>query len=248
VAGTLLAGAAAAQASGVERVRTSGRQREPGRRARAARAEREPTGWRPAIDTSRYQWTVGVIGLALVIAFSIYLNVSGAARSGIAPGGRLQRFVAPLAGSGIDRPANADPRCNPSRPNREGLNVCGRTPLVLAFFVTDAGQCVGEVRTLQRLAPRFPGIQFAAVAVRGSPGATTALARARQWTIPVAYDEDGRIGEIYGVETCPMIYLVHRGGRVAARLIGGRWVSPPRLAAQVRHLLGTSAGRHGRDT
>lgn len=203
--------------------------------------QRDPARRAPAIDTGRYQWAIGLLGLALLIAFSLYINLSGKARPGIAPGAPLRRFVAPLAGSGIDRPANANPRCDPRRPNPRGLNVCGRSPLVLAFFIAQASGCVREVATLQRVAPRFPAVQFAAVAVRGSPGMITALARSRRWRIPVAYDEDGRIAEIYGVETCPMIYLIRRGGIVAARLLGDRWLSSRALAARVRGLLASPA-------
>lgn len=198
---------------------------------------------RPQIDTRRYQWTIGLIGLTLVIAFSVYLYVrNGIVEPGIPAGGQLHRFVAPLAASRINRPANANPRCDPARPNPRALNVCGRKPLVLDFFVTGAGQCVREVSTLQRLAARFPRVVFAAVAVRAGPAATSALVSSHHWTIPVAYDEDGRIGAIYGVEVCPMIELARPGGKIVARLVGDRWLDERQLAGQVQRL---SAGGVG---
>jgi hypothetical protein len=212
------------------------------RRLDPARAVAEqppaPQPVRPQIDTRRYQWTIGLIGLALVVAFSTYLYVrNGIVEPGIPAGGQLHRFVAPLAGSGINRPANADPRCSPAHPNRAALNVCGRRPLVLDFFVTGAGQCVREASVLQRLAGRFPTVQFAAVAVRAGPRTAARLVRVHHWTIPVAYDEDGRVGAIYGVEVCPMIELARPGGRVVARLVGDEWLAPARLAGEVRRLL-----------
>ena len=48
------------------------------------------------IDTRRYQWMVGGIGLALVIAFSIYLYASGGGRNH--PGVRAGRPLLHFAG------------------------------------------------------------------------------------------------------------------------------------------------------
>ncbi len=191
----------------------------------------------PAIDTRRYQWMIGILGLGLVAAFSIYLFVTnGVSTPGIPAGGHLHRFVAPLATSGINRPANADPRCDPRAPNPRALNVCDRRAIVLDFFVTGSSDCVHEVDTLQRVSAEFPRIQFAAVAVRGSLRTTAALARSHHWTIPIAVDEDGRVGEIYGVEICPMVEIARPGGLVVKRLVGDPWQRPVRLAAAVRAL------------
>jgi hypothetical protein len=217
-----------------------GRRRlDPHRAAVSAGAPPRPVV-RPVVDTRRYQWMVGIFGLALLLAFSVYLAVkNGISSPGIAAGGRLHDFVAPLATRHIDRPANANPRCNPLRPNPAALNVCSRTPLVLDFFVTGAGDCVRAVDALQQVSRsrQFRDIRFAAVAVRGKSSDTTALVRAHRWTIPVAVDQDGRIGDVYGVEICPMIELARPGGRVAARLIGPQWKDPQRLAAAVHRYL-----------
>jgi hypothetical protein len=203
-----------------------------------AAAAGEPQAQRAAIETRRYQRIIGGIGLALVVAFSIYLYAHGSVGGGVAAGARLHRFVAPLAGSDINRPANANPRCDAAHPNPHALNVCGRTPLVLDFFVTGVSDCVREVGTLQAVSSRFPGVRFAAVAVRGGARETTTLARSHRWRIPVAYDEDGRVGEVYGVVICPMIELARANGTVGARLIGERWLSGRALAGEVQKVLG----------
>jgi hypothetical protein len=71
-----------------------------------------------------------------------------------------------------------------------------------------------------------------------SSGADTARAlRRHHWTIPVAYDLDGRLGAAYGVEVCPIVELARRGGVVVSRLIGQHWASATALAPQVRRLL-----------
>ena len=206
----------------------------------SARTGRRPARPLPpdiARTTRRYQAMIGGFGLLLVIAFSIYLYATnGVSAPGIAPGKPLHRFVAPLATSDLNVSANANPRCNPARPSPRGLNVCGRTPIVLDLFATGAGPCVRSVDTLERLAPRFPHIQFAAVAVQASKASAEALVRSHHWTIPVAYDSDGAIEQIYGVAVCPLIELARRGGVVEQRLIGKTWIDTARLAAQVRRL------------
>lgn len=218
---------------------------------RAVEAARRRTGSGPApprlpeqpISTRRYQWMIGGFGLLLVFVFSVYLYARGGSTTpGVAAGKPIHRFVAPLATSGLDVPANAHPRCNPARPARRGLNVCGRGPLVLAFFATGAGPCIRTVDTLQTVSRRFAGMKFAAVAINADRAATLRLVRRRHWTIPVAYDLTGLIGQIYGVTVCPLIEVVRPGGTVAARLIGEAWEAPGALGAKLAKLNVTASG------
>ncbi len=194
----------------------------------------------PVIDTRPYRWAIGIFGLVLVVAFSVYMiTTRGVQSAGVAPGKRLSHFVAPLASSSLNGDANVAPKCDPAHPNLQALNVCGRTPLVLALFVTGSTDCVRQVDTLQALSRQFPTseVQFAAVAVQASHATTAALVRSHHWTIPVAYDADGAVGALYDVSICPMIELAGRGGIVANRLIGDHWLAGGVLAARVRAML-----------
>ena len=187
----------------------------------------------------RYQAVIGAFGLVLVVAFSVYMFANGSpVTPGIAPGRVLPRFVAPLAGSDLDVPANPHPRCDPRRPARRGLNVCDRGALVLVLFAPGAGVCVRAVGALASVSRKEPRIQFAALAVAASKAQTEALVRVHRWRIPVAYDSDGVIAGLYGAVVCPLIELARPGGIVAGRLIGEGWNDPARLAAEVRRLLG----------
>ncbi len=196
----------------------------------------------PVIDTRRYRWMVGIIGLAIVVGISVYQFAShGVGETGITAGHSLRSFAAHLAASTLDGDANDHPTCSAARHDPRALNVCllvRRGPLVLAFFVTGAGQCVRQVDALQTLAGRFPSVQFAAVAIHASHKDTAALVRAHRWTIPVAYDADGRVGGLYGVAACPMAELADRGGTVRDRLVGDRWQTAAALAPHVRELAG----------
>jgi len=190
------------------------------------------------IDTRRYRWMVAGVGIAVLIAFSLYLFARGGAAStpGVAAGQRLHRFVAPLATSNLDASANVHPHCDPARPARRGLNVCGRGPIALAFFSVGAGACEHSVDALQAISRKQArtGIEFAAVAVGAGKAPTAELVRRNRWTIPVAYDPTGVVGSLYGVSVCPLIELAGDGGLVSRRLIGDRWERPGALATQVR--------------
>jgi hypothetical protein len=194
------------------------------------------------IDNRRYQWIVGGIGLLLVVAFSVHMLGQGSnATVGVPAGQRLYRFVAPLAGADIDADANVAPHCDVRHPADDGLNVCDRGPLVLAFFVPGATSCVRAVDALSKLTPAA-GTSFAAVAVGAGRAATRTLAQANHWTFPVAYDPSGAVGALYDVTACPLIEIAHGGGIVTRRLIGDHWDSRRALAQALRSS-GESAAR-----
>jgi peroxiredoxin len=197
----------------------------------------------PTVDTRRYRWMIGIFGLALVVVISVYQFAShGVATTGVPPGQRIHFFAAPLAASTLNGAANLNPPCTIARHDPRALNVCllvRRAPLVLAFFVTGSANCIAQVDTLETVSRQFsPGdVQFAAVAVGASHSSVAAQMRSHGWTIPVAYDADGRVGAQYGVQICPLIELAKRGGVVADRLIGNHWLQPQALARQVRSLV-----------
>jgi hypothetical protein len=195
------------------------------------------------IDTRRYQRIIGLIGITLVIVISVsFLTTRGVGTDGIPAGRQLHFFAAPRATSTLNGDANTNPPCTVTRHDPRALNICllaKRAPLVLGFFVTGQSACERLVDSMQTVSREFPTteVQFAAVAVRSSHRATAAAVRAHHWTIPVAYDRDGAVGDVYGVEVCPTAELANRGGVVARRLIGESWNSSAALATQVRALV-----------
>ncbi len=249
------AGSNPLQSLGPERAQGDRRHRlDPDRAARAASDTRTGTASaassaRPrtassAIDTRPFRWVIGAFGVAVVVVISIVLFLSGRSGTvGVPPGQRLHNFAAPLATSNLVGNANFAKPCRLGYLRGRSVNTCllsRRAPLVLAFFVTDSSACVREVDTLQRVSrqlARTP-VQFAAVAVRASRSATAKLVRGHHWTLPVAYDLDGEVGAVYGVEICPLLELAYRGGVVKYRLIGDRWLDVEALAAKVRTLAG----------
>ena len=205
---------------------------------------------RPGIDTRRYRWAIGVIGLAIVIGVSIYqFATHGTGTTGVAPGHRLHWFAAPLADTDLRGDPNLRPPCSAAAHDPRALNLCldaHRSAVVVSFFVPASGACVRQVDALQALSRRYPAsrVRFAAIAIHASQRTTARLVHSHHWTIPVAYDDDGSVGDEYGVVTCPMAELASRGGIVRDRLIGDRWQTEAQLAPRVAALVGEGgAGR-----
>jgi peroxiredoxin len=186
---------------------------------------------------------IGLFGLAVVIVISIsFLTTHTPGTAGIPAGKKLHYFAAPLALSDLNGDANTSPPCTLAKHDNRALNICltaQRAPLVLAFFVTNSSGCERQVTALQTLSSRYSPsqVQFAAVAVRTSHATARKAVLGHHWTIPVAYDADGAVGDIYGVEVCPIVELARRGGVVANRLIGEHWASPSTLGPRVQALV-----------
>ena len=196
----------------------------------------------PVIDTRPYRWMIGTFGLAIVLVISVASFFSrGVTTTGVAPHHRLLYFAAPLARSDLSGVANiSNPTCSLAKHDPRALNVClmaKRGPQVLAFFVTGATQCKRQVSAMQTVSRQFPGVQFAAVAIGASHAEAERVVRSQDWTIPIAYDPSDAVGDLYGVDVCPLVELAYRGGIVQDRLIGDDWVRTAALAQRVRALL-----------
>jgi hypothetical protein len=212
-------------------------------RQREAPQDTPPDRPQPVLDVRPYRWAIGIFGLLLLIAFSIYqVSSHGLASPGVPPGSRLHLFSAPLAASNLNGDANLTPPCTEAAHDPRALNLCllaREGPLVLAFFSTGSAACEQQVTALQAVAARYPHgpVHFAAVAVRTEHAAARAAVRAHRWSIPVAYDRDGAVGGLYDTEICPIVELARTGGVVDQRLIGNHWSSADALDVRVRELL-----------
>lgn len=175
----------------------------------------------------RYGRYVGLLGLviAVLLGINLALTKTNSAR-GIAPGHVIPPFAAPLATGRLTGDVNVArhpnegsaggvPACEVHGPGV--LNVCelyGRGPLVLALFVT-GGSCAAALNEMQALAGTFPGVGFAAVAIKGERGPLLKLiGKHRLNEVLVAFDSDGILASLYGVASCPQISFVLPGGVV----------------------------------
>jgi hypothetical protein len=199
----------------------------------------------PVIDTRPYRWAIGIFGVVLVIVISVVeFATHGVSSAGVKPGGKLIQFAAPIATSNLVGDVQMNDPCRFGNFSGRAINTCvleKRGPLVLGFFVPGVSVCEREVDTMQRLSTRYPSVQFVAVAASSSKASTAKDVRSHHWTIPVAYDRDGALAGVYGVELCPMLELAERGGVVRSLLFGENWNKPGRLAAKVSQLAGTES-------
>ncbi|MGA2319565.1 MAG: hypothetical protein ABSG95_02325 [Solirubrobacteraceae bacterium] len=191
---------------------------------RRERMSRTPSGG--AVPPQRYGRYVGVLGLLVLVLITINTALTkpnGA--TGVPPGQSLPPFAVPLALGSLNGDANVATRSGEGAAGRiaacsvrgpQILNVCElyeRGPVVLALFV-NAASCVGILGDLQALAPSFPGVQFAAVAIKGDRAALRRTIRSRELRLPVGIDSDGALATLYKVASCPQVTFAYPGGVV----------------------------------
>jgi hypothetical protein len=167
-------------------------------------------------------WLVGAVAV-VVLAYITLNSVRTEGLTGLQRGAPLPPFAVPAAA----RASDADARVSADACSVRGPGVitsCALTergPVVLAFVVTAAGDCEDQVDVLDRVAPRFPDVAFAAVVVRGGAEELRALVRERRWRVPVGHDHDGAVAIRYGLGgVCPLFTFAGRDGRVAGTELG----------------------------
>jgi hypothetical protein len=175
----------------------------------------------PAPRYGRYVGLLAVLILVLITINTIVTKPNGG--SGFAPGQRLAPFAVPLALGSLRGDANVATRAHEGTAGRvpacqvrgaQILNLCQlyeRAPVVLALFV-DGGSCAAVLGDMQALAPSFPGVRFAAVAIKGDRASVRRLIRSRGLRFPVGVDEDGALAVLYKVASCPQLSFALPGG------------------------------------
>ncbi len=223
---------------------------------------------KPAGSPSRrYTAFVGLAFVVLVVIATLNtLDDQRGGVLGIAEGDRgmpLPEFAVPNAVSGpLDKDANiAQDDCStsenpcPSDAERtpaceiraEGaIRVCDLfdRPLVLSFWFTKVADCVPTQDIVNRLSGRYRGrVNFLSVDVRDDPAEVRRIAAEHGWSIPVGYDRDGAVGDLYRVGGCPTVAFAYPGGILAFARIGTTDLSGPKLASDVKRLLRESHAR-----
>ncbi len=228
--------------------------REHPRRARRAAAAAAA----PGVKMPGYGGYVGLLVLVILVLITLNTLLSDSKGvPGLAPGAAMPPFAVPLALGGVGGDANIATRADEGAAGNvpacrvrgaQILNACElyeRGPVVLALFV-DAASCPAVLGDMQALAPSFPGVRFAGVAIEGSRGALRKLVRSRGLTLPVGIDSDGALVALYRVEGCPQLTFAYPGGVVQGKALVGR-PSLDRLRARVSELVAASRARGWRE-
>jgi hypothetical protein len=210
------------------------------------------------LHPGRYGWLLGAVAVVVIAVVLVNgVGTSGPGARGLPPGAQLPPFAAPLATSAIRCDSPRDP-CDANVATRAGqgsagsrpacvvrgpqiLNLCALTergPVVLAFLATRGGDCAGELDRLDRVAARHPGVQVAAIGIRGDLGQLRDVVSAHRWRFPVGWDRDGILANLYGVAVCPHITYARWHGRVQSTSLGA--IAEPQLDRRIEAAVAAS--------
>lgn len=181
---------------------------------------------------------LAVIGFALINALrSEDSGTLGIGGYGV--GEPVPEFAVPVAMSDLDGDANVDPdqACGIDEP--DAIRVCDYfdRPLVISFWFTKgAAACIDHQDAFDELLPRYGDrVNLLSINVRDDRDRLRELIEEHDWKVPVGYDRDGAVSNIYRVGGCPTFAYVERGGVLKNADIGDDAVE--QLDAQVRSLL-----------
>jgi len=188
----------------------------------------------------RYSTFVGIAFLVLIIVATLNtirtqnggtLGVAGAER-----GMPLSEFAVPnaLPPGPLDNDANiAQDDCSSSEnpcpagdkrasacqiqvhPRGQAIRVCDlfNRPLVLSFWFTRGANCLPTQDALNAASEKYKGrVNFLSIDVRDDPSTVRSIAQQHGWTMPVGYDRDGAVSDLYRVGGCPTVAFAYPGG------------------------------------
>jgi thiol-disulfide isomerase/thioredoxin len=214
---------------------------------------------------SRYSTFVGIAFLALVVYVTlntIRTNDGGVLGVGDADKGQpLSEFAVPDIRGDVDGDANifqddcstgsnpcpdGDRRSSACNVDLEGiLRVCDYfdKPLAISFWFTKGGDCLPTEDTFNSLSQRFPQVNFLSINVRDDRDKVEQIVAERGWTVPVGWDRDGAVSNLYRVGVCPSVALAYPGGILRGGLIGSEDLDQKRLSKSLQELVAESKQR-----
>lgn len=200
----------------------------------------------------RYSTFVGIAFLVLIVIATLNtIRTEGGGTLGVRDDDRgmpLSEFAVPnaLPPGPLDKDANiAQDDCSTSEnpcpqgaqrtpaceiPKQGAIRVCDlfNRPLVLSFWFTRGANCIPAQDALDEIAPDYRGrVNFLSINVRDDPANVRGIAQEHGWSIPVGYDRDGAVSDLYRVGGCPTVAFAYPGGILAFAKAGNREISQP---------------------
>ena len=216
--------------------------------------------------SSRYSLFVGLAFIGLVVIATV--NTLGTRDDGILGTGETERgeplpqFAVPELLGSQDGDANVfqddcetganpcpddeqrTPACRIELP--EVIRVCdlfGR-PLVISFWFTGGADCVPTQDIVDAVASRFEEkVNFLSINVRDDRDTARGIVTEHGWRIPVGWDHDGAVSNLYRVGGCPTVAFAYPGGLMADAQIGTDHLSEEQLTSDVERLIRDSDRR-----
>jgi hypothetical protein len=128
----------------------------------------------------------------------------------------------------------------------EVIRVCDffDRPLAISFWFTRGGDCLPSQDAFDAVAERYGDrVNFLSVNVRDDREEVREIVRERGWEVPVGYDADGAVANVYRVGGCPTAALAYPGGILAAGVIGERGFGEEALGERIEELVAESKRR-----
>ena len=96
-------------------------------------------------------------------------------------------------------------------------NLAGQA-VVLSFWASWCGPCRAEAPSIDRLSRRLrdKGVTVIGVNTNDNPDAAIAFASQANLSYPIVSDQDGTVGESFGVSNLPTLVIVDKNGKIAA--------------------------------
>ena len=223
----------------------------------------------PRKPGARYPVLVG-LAFVVLIAYATYNTITndddGLLGAEDAERGRaLAEFAVPDVRGTVEKDANvfqddcetADNPC-PEEEQRipacridveEVLRVCDLfdRPLAISFWFTGGADCLPEQDAFDAAARRYEGqVNFLSINVRDDIDEVRGIVAERGWQVPVGWDRDGAVSNIYRVGLCPTLALAYPGGILQTAEIGTDAFTDAALAEALDELVAESAERSRR--
>ena len=119
------------------------------------------------------------------------------------------------------------------------LSAYKRKVVILNFWATWCQPCRAEMPSMETLYQRFKnrGLEILAVDLGEDTATIRQFVRSNRYTFPVLMDENGKVSSLYGIEVIPTTYIIDRGGKIIATIIGSLQWDNPRVIAAIDALL-----------
>jgi thiol-disulfide isomerase/thioredoxin len=115
-------------------------------------------------------------------------------------------------------------------------------PLVISFWFTRGANCLPTQDLVDRVGSRYRGrVNFLSIDIRDDPEDVHQIVAERGWKVPVGYDRDGAVSNLYRVGACPTLLFAYPGGILAFEKIGE--LSEAQITTNVQRLLRESRAR-----
>jgi hypothetical protein len=117
-------------------------------------------------------------------------------------------------------------------------------PLAISFWFTRGASCLPAQDAFDQVARRYRGrVGFLSIDVHDDRDAVRQIVAEHHWTVPVGWDRDGALSNLYRVGGCPTVAFAYPGGIYASAQANVANLTAPKLTADVKQLLADSRRR-----